>query len=221
MLIFVIHYLINNSKRINILKSNFVKRYKDRIKIIYNNKIIPLQTSLIIGENKNKKKIKIKLICYNDKLDFNALTKGLDSFYDFYPYLKYQNDIIIFNKIKSFIFNWSLMIYDKKEPTYEPSQEIKIFGENFIKNNKDKCLIFFENKYFPLKEYFNLDDDKSGNEIFGIILLELDIISDKSFMFHGCLQLIEFSLDININEALNLNEQNKFGEEKDKNGKKR
>ena len=220
MIIFVIHYLINdNSEKINIFKSNFVMRNKDRIKIIYNNKIIPFQTSIIIRENNNKW-IKIKLICFKDNLDFNALIKGLDSFYKIYPSTKYKNNMIRFSKLKFFVFNSSYMIYDKLEPTSEPSKEIKIFCENFVINNKDKCLILFENKFFPLKEYFFLDDDKSDNEIFGIILLELDIISNKSFMFHECTSLFEFSLNINLNDILNLNEQNKFGGEKDKNIKK-
>ena len=91
MIIFVIHYLINeNSEKINIFKSNFVMRNKDRIKIIYNNKIIPFQTSIIIRE-KNNKWIKIKLICFKDNLDFNALIDQIH----FIKFIQVQNIKII------------------------------------------------------------------------------------------------------------------------------
>lgn len=33
--------------------------------------------------------------------------------------------------------------------------KIRIFGQNFVKNNKDKYLIIYEDKIFPLKEYFS------------------------------------------------------------------
>ena len=35
---------------------------------------------------------------------------------------------------------------------------LKILGEEFIKNNKNKCIIIYKNKIYPLKEYFYLSN---------------------------------------------------------------
>ena len=51
-----------------------------------------------------------------------------------------------------------------EEIIYKPNKEgkVRIFGENFVNNNKDKCKIIYNNKEYELKEYFN-DIDKEYN----------------------------------------------------------
>ena len=54
--------------------------------------------------------------------------------------------------------------YTKNEITiiYKVSKNkntIKLFGLNFIKNNKDKCKYIYENKEYELKEYLNIYDN--------------------------------------------------------------
>ena len=41
------------------------------------------------------------------------------------------------------------IIYDN----IKGNQRIRIFGEEFVKNNKDKCLLIIKRKLFDLKEF--------------------------------------------------------------------
>ena len=136
MIIFVIVYRIKkNSNEVNIFQPNFVKKNKNSYKIIYNNKILPLQTKLPVND-KSKKLVKIQLICYNDNLILNDLIKGSKTFYEIYPSGKYKNNVNKFYRLKLIQFNWSIMLYFAFE------KKVKIFGKNFVKNNKEKCIFF-------------------------------------------------------------------------------
>ena len=44
------------------------------------------------------------------------------------------------------------VIYNIKD-----KNRIKLFGNTFVKNNKDKCKIIFENKEYDLIEHFDLE----------------------------------------------------------------
>ena len=66
--------------------------------------------------------------------------------------------------------------------------EIKIFGSDFIKNNKDKCKIIYEEKEYEIKEKFNIDD-KINNEILEIKLKGINNITNMGYMFSGCSNL--------------------------------
>ena len=57
---------------VNIFKHNFVKKNKGKYKIIYNNKLLPLQTKLVCRDQRANK-LKIQLICYNDNLNIYDL----------------------------------------------------------------------------------------------------------------------------------------------------
>ena len=74
----------------------------------------------------------------------------------------------------------------------------KIFGEQFVKNNKDKCKIIYSNKEYELKEYYE-EFDNSNNEL---IKFQLKTKNNNdinmSQMFSYCDELIS----IKINEDL-------------------
>ena len=81
----------------------------------------------------------------------------------------------------------------------EKDTDIKIFGKKFVKNNKDNCLLKYENLIFPLKEYFPLKYiEKKEIDRLEIILIELEDIQNKNYMFHEC----------NLLEKLFFNELN-------------
>ena len=188
---------------INIFKNDFVKKNKGKYRIIYNNKLLPLQTKLICRDQRANK-LKIQLICYNDNLNIYDLMKGCESLSEFYASKLYKHNVFKFQALKFFIFNWSIILYTK----FKPKEKIKIFGENFVKNNRDKCMIMLYNKIFPLQEYL-IDDVEINNDFLPILLIEYDIIYDKSFMFHNCKQLLAFLLPENIPEKLDdLDEKN-------------
>ena len=79
------------------------------------------------------------------------------------------------------------MIYRKEDN----KDKIRIFGEHFVKNNKNKCKIIYKNKVYPLKEFLIDKGFKYQHEIKIQILLG-KYIYNKSYMFDGCTSLIEF-----------------------------
>ena len=88
--------------------------------------------------------------------------------------------------------------------------KIRIFGKNFVKNNRLKCLIIYKDKVIQIQEYFFINDideeDKKGKK-FELLLVELKNIYDRSYMFYECTFLLGF--------ALRKDYQNKNNEEKD------
>ena len=91
------------------------------------------------------------------------------------------------HKFIKYLFNKS---HEIKKMIYKISDEdkIKIFGEKFVGNNGNKCLILYKDKIFPLQSYFlikDIDKEDKDNKKFKILLLELEEISDISYMFHN------------------------------------
>ncbi len=82
------------------------------------------------------------------------------------------------------------MKYKIRDLKYE---DIKIFNEDFVKNNYSKYFIIYKDIIFPLKEYFSSKyiDMKKDNKL-EINLFSFDNISDFSSMFKGCEFLEEF-----------------------------
>ena len=72
------------------------------------------------------------------------------------------------------------------EIIYKTNNEgkVKIFGETFVKNNKENCKIIYNNKKYEIKEYIN-DIDKNKDEI-KIKLKGINKITNMSYMFSGC-----------------------------------
>ena len=219
MLVIVIIYPIKDkASEINIFKSNFVNKFKYRFKIIHKNKILPLQTKLKNIDNSSAY-VKIQLICYDDKFILNNLFEGIESFDEFYPNRKIKDNITKFYNLKVFIVNMSFMVYEKYDPIINQKNRIKLFGEDFVKKNKDKCLITNKSNYYPLQEYFFIkkeEDDKELDIIY-FNLIEYDIIYDKSFMFDSCAQLASLSteevfgnVDIQLDKLLMKDNNNDY-----------
>jgi hypothetical protein len=76
---------------------------------------------------------------------------------------------------------------------------LKIFGEQFVKNNKDKCTLILydeakdEEYEYNLCAYLKLDfvhSINSGKKLFKIFLVQTDYFYDLSFMFFECFTLM-------------------------------
>ena len=82
-------------------------------------------------------------------------------------------------------------------------RKIRILGQNFVKNNKNKCKMIINKKESELMEEFNINNEK----IIEIKLIKIAIITDMNSMFHGCSSLSNLS-DIskwNTNNVINMN----------------
>ena len=81
------------------------------------------------------------------------------------------------------------------------SDYIRILGNNFVKNNKNKGKLIMNNKKYRLKELIN-------NKDFNVDKIKINMILNKgisniSHMFKNCVKLLEISIDddfININD---------------------
>ena len=74
----------------------------------------------------------------------------------------------------------------------ENDEGIKIFGEEFVKNNKDNCILTFNNKDYELCDYIKYNEYKinKNDVIFEVVLKEKKKITNMSQMFRGCESLI-------------------------------
>ena len=150
----LIYSIKKNQDELKIFYPNFVKRYKSLFKIVYNGKIYSLKSKFRI-EDKTLKKIKIKLIAFDylpskeyiffgcnslNKFDEIKINKTINK-----PINKESIDIILSTyKIVKMIYKINLK---------EENKNIKIFGKNFVKKNKEKCKIIYNNEILPLKEH--------------------------------------------------------------------
>ena len=59
-------------------------------------------------------------------------------------------------------FNHPFFIVDEISIIYNTNKnkEIKIFGEEFVENNKNKCKIIYKGEYYELNEYFENKNDE-------------------------------------------------------------
>ena len=94
------------------------------------------------------------------------------------------------NNVKKQFNNEITLIYNIKADKGEQEQEIKIFASEFIKNNKDKCKIIFNNKEMELKGILKINNCDINNDQLKIILKGINKITDASHMFDWITSLI-------------------------------
>ena len=111
--------------------------------------------------------------------------------------IKEINKIINENKIENKV-KYIDEIYNKTLPSNEiiakykigNEQKIRIFGDNFVKNNKKNYLITVNGKKYELNPFFNIKDLKIRKDILEVKLIELKPPTDLSYMFCGCTSLV-------------------------------
>ena len=108
------------------------------------------------------------------------------------------------------------IIYNINEEN-KKSQEIKIFGKDFVEKNKGKCQIFYKDKIYELNENLkiipdninnkkgNYDENKSiqNKNMLRIKLIGINNLSSLSNMFNKCSQLISLP-DISKINTINI-----------------
>ena len=83
--------------------------------------------------------------------------------------------------------------------------KMRILGKEFIKKNKDKGMILYNNTEFELNEYF--DDIDNLNKSFINFILCLDkSINDISYIFYGCDSLVSVNIIDNLDYFKDINQ---------------
>lgn len=67
-----------------------------------------------------------------------------------------------------------------------PKGEIRLFGKEFVRNNKENCIIFVDNEKKELCEFFTYTQDEIDDNLLEVKLLETKPIQDMSYMFANC-----------------------------------
>ena len=168
----------------NILKSEKKSNTKWQKYYNYNyilKSLIDYYSSPILLDNffllKNYKKI--------DKLKYFRKNQNIEILCKVEDYIKY-NDICTIK----YIIN-------------ENKNAIKIFGEQFVKKNKNKCFIIYENRNYELSSLFKIDEKIKNKNILKIKLNIINSIKDLSYLFYNCSDLISFCKN-NILDTFNF-----------------
>jgi surface protein len=83
--------------------------------------------------------------------------------------------------------------------------KIRLFGEEFVKNNKNNCNILINEKEQELTEFFKT---KQNEEIIKVRIIFKNEISDMSYMFSNCVELIHLPENMSkwdISKVSNIN----------------
>ena len=106
------------------------------------------------------------------------------------------------NKFKKLID----IIYNAKYEmsiTYKNDEKINLFGEVFIKNNKDNCFLLYNDKIIELCEVYNFNKKEKS---ITVKLVEEKEIENMSYMFFNCLSLLSVDMTKwNLDKVLNVN----------------
>ena len=156
---------------------NKLKKIMDNFDNIYN-----INNNILNNYNKNRNYKLLLNINYMDTYIDTEINNIKDKFsygYNLNQLLDIYNDMTKINDKN-----------DEIEIIYKPKDEgkIKIFGNSFVKNNKGKCKIIYNNKEYELTEYFNDIDNNIKNEI-KIKLKGINNITNMSYMFSNCVSL--------------------------------
>jgi len=101
------------------------------------------------------------------------------------------------DKMKKFKEELDYLLDDEKE--YK-EDVIRIFGKYFVKQNKNKCKIIYNNKKYELKEYYDEIDNNYNPKIkeIKIKLNGINNITNMKEMFYGCIHLTSLSKSKNV-----------------------
>ena len=171
-----------------ILKENIDKLKKDINEIIMKlNKVIDnLETYYNITNNAINN-YDIKYINYqsltNMKNINNSDLKIIDDINQIINENLIENKIKYINKIYGKLFINEMIINYKIN---EGDEKIRIFGDNFIKNNKDNYKIIINNREYELKTHLNIKDFEIKNNILEIKLREINPVNNLFCMFSEC-----------------------------------
>ena len=153
--------------------------------------ILDISTNKIVGIHKGS------------KLNLNVGTFIIHPIEEFYN--ENKNKIINYNfLIKEDIIDEIIIRYSRKggnvrdyvynythkiEGIEESISEDKLFGENFVKNNKYLCKIIIGSEEYQLNSYLKDQTNEVKKDKFQIKLKGISKVKDFSFMFCGCLSL--------------------------------
>ena len=170
-------YILSKEKQNN---DGIEKENKDYNEIIDDNKIIEIEEKPMDYTNDI---ILIDIIIEKNYINYFHYINVQQCLY--YIQSKYEGSMTIKYKIKKYQF------------------EIKIFGKNFVENNRNICYIIYEGTKYELREYL---ENRTYYKILEIKLIGINNIINASHMFYWCesLNLLPDISNWNTNNVTNM-----------------
>ena len=105
-----------------------------------------------------------------------------------YPsYSHYENIKILY----SIIGERLELTYGITDNNKDPKLKIRLFGKEFIEKNKNNCSLIINGEFEELKEEYQIPD--KNTKLNAILLKENDNMTDMSYMFYDCENLLSIS----------------------------
>ena len=89
-------------------------------------------------------------------------------------------------------FNLQTMLYENKKNI----GKLRILGDYFCRNNKNKGKLIINNKKYYLKEFIEIKNMKE--ERIKIKMIINNLLYNKSYMFNDCKSLLELTINDNL-----------------------
>ena len=191
-------------KNINFIKNNI--NINDIDEIINNNNINSKFNNLLNIYEKLMNNNDDEIIYDNNK-NFDNIPDNYEIGIDnkqmnYYKEINDNNEINIINEISN-----EIILNYKIDKTETENNEIKIFGKEFVENNKyNNIIILCEGKNYDLSEYFNIENYKNEKDILIIKLKNMNNITNVRYMFSECSQLLSISDDISNMDMTKFND---------------
>ena len=83
---------------------------------------------------------------------------------------------------------------------YEYDIKVRLFGEEFVKNNKNNCIIILDGKTKELSEHININERMKSKGYLEIQLREIKTITNMSHMFCRGIEEMDRMLVFYIND---------------------
>ena len=102
---------------------------------------------------------------------------------------KYNDIIEIYNKMNK---NDNAIIYKINDN----NKKIRLFGKNFVKNNKNIIKLEIEDKEYDLMEYYDIKNSNciNNNNKLEVKIKGIEKLTDMGYMFNMCTSLLSFSV---------------------------
>ena len=173
----------NLKKMINIFKDNLKEMIKKMNKIIDNMETYYLITDEILNNFKSKKN-RNNFLLFNAEEAYTSVINEIGNIKYSYEFGHNLNSLL-------YLYNEMQEKNEEIEMTYIPiednkEEKLRIFGNSFVYNNIYKCKIIYNNSYYDLIEFFDIDFNYNKKDPFTFTLKGINSITNMSHMFTDC-----------------------------------
>ena len=138
----------------------------------------------------NKRIIEESIDNFKEQNDFKLIKRIIKA--DYINYIHYQN-ILECNRYLLYLlcFGKHCLIINYNTRNLNIGIEIRLFGDDFVENNRDKFFLVINNKYSELNSKTIIKDNDNYLEVI-LVKKSEDVIKNLSSMFKACINLKNF-----------------------------